>query len=172
MSRRVGRALAMTLAAGLALSAAGAAMAAPVGALKQYKVPTANSHPRGITTGSDGNRWFTEGTEVTGAPAKIARITPDGTVTEFAANCSSCILTDVAQGPDGILYITSNNPILLRFDVSTETFLDPAVLPKSNANSDNVAVSATDVWTTDFNNNSLWRYDIAANTFTEVPGVA
>jgi hypothetical protein len=55
----------------------------PIGALKQYKVPTANSQPRAVTNGSDGNRWFTEGTEFTGAPAKIARITPAGAVTEF-----------------------------------------------------------------------------------------
>ena len=66
------------------LSLGSAALAAPVGALKQFKVPTANSQPRAITNGSDGNRWFTEGTEFTSAPAKIARITPAGVITEFA----------------------------------------------------------------------------------------
>ena len=38
-----------------------------------FRVPTADSQPRAITNGSDGNRWFTEGTEFTSAPAKIAR---------------------------------------------------------------------------------------------------
>src|SRR6185436_2634122 len=105
-------ATAIALAGALALSVGGAAIAAPVGTLKQFKVPTANSQPRAITNGSDGNRWFTEGTEFTSAPAKIGRITPAGVITEFAPDvadgCNFCIITDIAQGPGGILYITSN----------------------------------------------------------------
>ena len=61
----------------------GTAQAAPIGALKQYKVPTADSQPRDITNGSDGNRWFTESSEF--VPPTIGRITPSGAVTEFAA---------------------------------------------------------------------------------------
>ncbi len=41
-----------------------AAQAAPVGKLTQFQVPTANSQPRHIAVGSDGNLWFTEGNEV------------------------------------------------------------------------------------------------------------
>jgi streptogramin lyase len=118
MSLRVERVLAGILAVGLVLSLASAALAAPVGALKQFKVPIANSQPRAIANGSDGNLWFTEGTEFTGAPAKVGRITPDGSITEFDANCNFCILTDIVQGPADILYMTSNNPILLRFSHS------------------------------------------------------
>ena len=70
MAKRTGRLLTATLAAGLVLSVGGAALAAPVGGLKQYKVPTANSEPRDITNGADGNRWFTEGTDSTLRPAK------------------------------------------------------------------------------------------------------
>jgi ABC-type sugar transport system substrate-binding protein len=118
--------LAATLAVGVVLSLGSAALAAPVGALKQFKVPTANSQPRAITNGSDGNRWFTEGTEFTAAPAKIARITPAGVITEFAPDvadgCNFCIITDIAQGPGGILYITSNDPTLMRFNVATQSF--------------------------------------------------
>ena len=88
MSRRIGAALATVLAGGLALSLQTVALAAPVGMLKQFKVPTANSQPRAITSGSDGNRWFTEGTEFTGAPAKIGRVTPTGGVTEFPVECN------------------------------------------------------------------------------------
>jgi streptogramin lyase len=106
--------LAATLAVDLVLSLGSAALAAPVGALKQFKVPTANSQPRAITNGSDGNRWFTEGTEFTSAPAKIGRITAAGSITEFTAGvadgCNGCIITDIAQGPGGMLYLTSNDP--------------------------------------------------------------
>jgi streptogramin lyase len=169
-SRHVGRALATVLAGVLALSLATAsALAAPVGMLKQFKVPTANSQPRAITNGSDGNLWFTEGTEFTSAPAKIGRITPAGSTTEFDANCQFCILTDIVQGPAEILYVTSNNPILLRFDVATGTFLTPIDIPNSSAVAGDLAVHGDDIWFTDFNNDSLWRYSITAGQFTQFP---
>jgi streptogramin lyase len=169
MSRSAGRVLAATLAVGLVLSLGSTALAAPVGTLKQFKVPTANSQPRAITNGSDGNRWFTEGTEFTSAPAKIGRITPAGGITEFDANCQFCILTDIIQGPADILYVTSNNPILLRFDVAAGTFLAPVDIPNSNAVAGDLAVHGDDIWFTDFNNDSLWRYNITAGQFTQFP---
>jgi streptogramin lyase len=173
MSRSAGRVLAATLAVGLVLSLGSAALAAPIGTLKQFKVPTANSQPRAITNGSDGNRWFTEGTEFTSAPAKIARITPAGSITEFAPQvadgCNLCIITDIAQGPGGILYITSNDPTLMRFDVATQSFQTPVQMPNTIALGGNLAVSATDVWITDFNNDVVWRYQLSSGQFTPFP---
>ena len=173
MSKRLARAIAAVLAGGLALSAGSAAVAAPIAALKQFKVPTANSQPRAITNGSDGNRWFTEGTEFTGAPAKIARITPAGNITEFAPDaadgCNFCIITDIAQGPGGILYITSNDPTLMRFNVATLSFETPVQMPNTSALGGDVAASATDVWITDFNNDVVWRYGISSGQFTPFP---
>ena len=170
MSRRFARATATVLVAGLALLMGSAAVAAPVGGLKQFKVPTANSKPRAITNGSDGNRWFTEGTEFTSAPPKIARITPAGDITEFAPDvadgCNVCIITDIAQGPGGILYITSNDPTLMRFNVATQSFETPVQMPNTSALGGNLAVSATDVWITDFNNDVVWRYQISNGQFT------
>jgi streptogramin lyase len=173
MSRRLARAMATVLAGGLALVLGNAAVGAPVGGLKQFKVPTANSQPRAITNGSDGNRWFTEGTEFTSAPAKIARITPAGDVTEFApdvaAGCNFCIITDIAQGAGGILYITSNDPTLMRFNVATQSFETPVQMPNTSALGGTLAVSATDVWITDFNNDVVWRYHLSTGQFTSFP---
>jgi streptogramin lyase len=161
--------LAATLAVGLVLSLGTAALAAPIGGLKHFKVPTANSQPRAITNGSDGNVWFTEGTEFTNAPPRIGRVTPAGDITEFDANCEFCILTDIVQGPADILYITSNNPILLRFDLVAGTFLEPIDIPNSSAVAGDLAVHEDDIWFTDFNNDSLWRYNITAGQFTQFP---
>ena len=173
MSRRLARAMATLLAGGLALALGSAAVAAPVGALKQFKVPTANSQPRAITNGSDGNRWFTEGTEFPNAPAKIARITPAGDITEFEPNvadgCNFCIISDIAQGPGGILYITSNDPALMRFNVATQSFETPVQMPNTSALGGDLAVSATDVWITDFNNDVVWRYTLSNGQFTSFP---
>ena len=173
MTRRLARAMATLLAAGLALSLGSAAVAAPFAGLKQFKVPTANSKPRAITNGPDGNRWFTEGTEFTPAPAKIARITTAGDITEFAPDvadgCNVCLITDIAQGPGSILYITSNDPTLMRFNVATRSFETPVQMPNTIAVGGNLAVSATDVWITDFNNDLVWRYQISSGQFTSFP---
>ncbi|MFL5911485.1 MAG: hypothetical protein ACJ768_13030 [Gaiellaceae bacterium] len=168
MSRRIGGALAIVLAGGLALSLQTEALAAPAGMLKQFKVPTANSQPRAITSGSDGNRWFTEGTELTGAPAKIGRITPTGAVTEFPVECNGCIITDIAQGPRDTLYFTSNDASLGSISTAGQQ-LPSAPLPNSSALGGNLAVHGDDVWITDFNNDSLWRYNITSGQFTQFP---
>ena len=171
MARNTGRSLAAALALALltVIAAGDPASAAPVGALKQFKVPTADSEPRAIANGSDGNRWFTEGTEFTNAPPRLARITPSGDITEFDANCQECILTDVAQGPEDVLYLTSNDPTLLRFDRATGAFLAPVTIPNSAAVGGDLAVHANEVWFTDFNNDSLWRYDATGGQFTQFP---
>ncbi len=73
MSRRAGRVLSATVAVGLIVSLGGAALAAPVGGLKQFKVPTANSQPRAITNGSDGNRLVHRGHRVHGRAGQDRR---------------------------------------------------------------------------------------------------
>lgn len=158
------------LTAVLSIVLASAAQAAPVAMLKQFKVPTANSGPRAITNGSDGNRWFTESSA--NLPAKIGRITPAGVVTEFGTPlepvCNGCILTDIVQGPDNVLYFTSNDPFLGRITTSG-TVLAPVALPESNALGGNITAHLNQIWISDFNNDSLWRYDIPSAAFTQFP---
>jgi virginiamycin B lyase len=154
------------LAAGLSMLVVSPAQSAPVGALKLYRLPTADSAPRYIANGSDGNRWFTESSEF--LPATIGRITPSGAVTEFGPACPFCILNDIAQGPGDILYYTSNDPILGRI-TSAGDFLEAVPMPNTNALAGNMAVHGSQVWITDFNNDSLWRYDIVSGQFTQFP---
>ena len=172
MVRRMRGVFGLTLAVVL-VGSAGSAVAAPEAKLKQFRVPTANSQPREITTGPDGNRWFTEGTEFTGAPAKIARITPSGVITEFAPGvsdgCNDCILSDIASGPAGVLYATSNDPKLIRFDVNTGTFQPPIQMPTTSALGGTLAIFGDDVWVTDFNNDVVWRNRLSTGEFTSVP---
>jgi streptogramin lyase len=159
-------ALVFALVAGLAIALGAmlsAAQAAPFASLKQFRVPTDNSQPRSITNGSDGNRWFTLGTE--NVPSKIGRITDAGVITEFGPACAICIVTDIIQGPD-VLYYTSNDPILGRITTSG-TILDPIEIPNSNAVAGDLAVHGNEIWFTDFNNDSLWRYDTTSDSFTQ-----
>jgi streptogramin lyase len=167
MSKKTGRLLTATLAVGIVLSMGSAALAAPVAMLKQFKVPTARSEPRAITNGSDGNVWFTEGTSFTNAPPKIGRVTPGGAITEFGIDCNGCILTDIVQGPNNILYMTSNNPILVRFNWSTGTQLPSIDIPSSSAVAGDMDIRGNEIWFNEFNNDSLWRYNITSGAFTQ-----
>jgi virginiamycin B lyase len=154
----------------VALLVVATAQAAPIGTLKQFKTPTANSSPKGITQGSDGNFWFTEAHVNPGPQSQnhsVGRITRAGAITEFAV-CSSCFPNEIVQGPDGILYFTKSDPGLGRITTSG-TVLPDVVPPNTLANGEGVAASGNSIYFAAFNTNSIWRYDTVADTFTEFP---
>jgi virginiamycin B lyase len=67
----------------------------------EYPITTANSGPIRITTGPDGNLWFTENNA-----SKIGRITPAGVVTEFTIPTASANPYGIALGADSNLWFT------------------------------------------------------------------
>src|SRR5206468_2339787 len=102
--------------AGLVMAIVAIAYAAPIGTLKQFRVPTRNSSPLDITQGSDGNFWFTEGNVLPPqpfGPHNVGLITPSGAITEFAV-CFFCFPNRIVQGPGGVLYFTKSDPGLGR----------------------------------------------------------
>jgi streptogramin lyase len=167
-------ALVFALVAGLAIvlgAVLSAAQAAPLGGLKQFRVPTADSQPRHITPGADGNLWFTEGNSTT-SPPNVGRITPAGEITEFPVCLDFCLPNDIVQGPGGVLYFTQNDPGLGRITTSGEVLSDVAPMdeqgnPITDAIGNGIAAHDNDIWFTDFNNNSLWRYDATSGDFTQ-----
>jgi virginiamycin B lyase len=157
---------ALAIALGATLSAA---QAAGLFSFKQFQVPTDNSEPRYITVGSDGNLWFTEGAEFFTPDAdpdmggtfhnQIGRITPTGEITEFRVEGCQCFLNDIVQGPGGVLYYTTNNQGLGR--ITTDGEVLPEVVPGNfSALGGGIARHGDDIWYTDFNNDSLWRYSV------------
>jgi streptogramin lyase len=74
---------------------------AATGGIVEYATPTAGSQPNGITTGPDGNVWFTEYSS-----NKIGRITPAGVVTEFTVPTASSGPRNITSGPNGNLWFT------------------------------------------------------------------
>jgi streptogramin lyase len=161
-----------------------ATQAASLFSFKQFRVPTDNSEPSHITVGSDGNLWFTEGADFftpnddpdTGGTFhnQIGRITPTGKITEFRVEGCQCFLNDIVQGPNNILYFTTNNAGLGRITTSGEVLDVVAPVDEqgnliTSAIGNGVAAHGNDVWYTDHNNNSLWRYDVNSGTFTQYP---
>lgn len=100
MRKRILRRAAM-----LWIGACGIAMAqsGSYSAITEYKVPTINSHPFGITVGPDGALWFTE--EFTN---QIGRVTTAGAFSEYLIPTADAEPDQIAAGPDGALWFTES----------------------------------------------------------------
>jgi len=151
----------------VALVVVSLAQAAPVGTLKQFRIPTANGNPKGITQGSDGNFWFTESHVQPPQTDNhhVGRITPAGAITEFLV-CQFCFPNDIVEGAGGILYFTKSDPGLGRI-TTAGTVLPDVVPPNSLANGNGIAATGSSVYYAAFNTNSIWRYDSGTGAFTE-----
>lgn len=71
-------------------------------------MPLAGS-PKGIAYGPDGNVWIAESSLV----GAIARVTPDGTLTEFTTGLTPSDPWDVTAGPDGNVWFVSRSPAFI-----------------------------------------------------------
>jgi streptogramin lyase len=96
--RTVRRLLLFSLVAGQMIAASLPAQAAQ--RITEYAVPTPRSWPYGITSGPDGNLWFTEN-----VGTKIGRITTDGVITEYIPTPGT-FPYGITSGPDGNLWFT------------------------------------------------------------------
>ncbi len=70
----------------------------------EFTIPPPDSQPSGFVSGPDGALWFTERTA-----NKLGRITPSGTVTEYALPTSSTFGSqpyNITLGADGALWFT------------------------------------------------------------------
>jgi streptogramin lyase len=95
------RRLLPALLAALALAPA-TASAAPAVSGEFPTVGTLSGGPKHLTQGPDGNIW------VVLDSAKLAKVTPDGAVTEYAtSNLVNPI--GITTGPDGNLWVTGTN---------------------------------------------------------------
>lgn len=159
------------------------AQAAGLMKYRTYKVPTDSSQPRYITPGSDGNLWFTEGGQVfTPGPdpdaggtfhSTIGTITPTGEITEFRVDCD-CFLDDIEQGPDDILYFTTNESGTLG-RITTQGVVD-LVTPRrvDGTAADYILGGGIDgrgdeIWGSSAFRDVLWRYDVVTGELTEFP---
>lgn len=72
--------------------------------ITEFPVPTSSSEPFYITSGPDGNLWFTE---LEGD--NIAKITTSGTITTYSIPTSDSAPSGIASGPDGNLWFVESN---------------------------------------------------------------
>ena len=84
------------------------------GIFHEYPLPSSQFGPGTITTGPDGNLWFTEvmiDQNLSVKASKIARFTPTVTVTEFSLPAANTSASGIITGPDGNLWFTEGSKI-------------------------------------------------------------
>lgn len=74
-------------------------------AVTSYPTPVTEMSMRIITAGPDGNLWMASGER----GAKIIRMTPNGSFTEFNAPDAQSMFHSITPGPDGNLWLTEND---------------------------------------------------------------
>jgi streptogramin lyase len=117
-----------------------------------YNIPGSNADGGGITTGPDGNLWFT-----TFDGNQIGRVTTDGSFTMFTAPTSQSEPYGITSGPDGNLWFTeyNGNQIgrITPSGVITE-FPLPSSFPSPQ---DIITGSDGNLWFTEFNGPKIGR---------------
>ena len=73
--------------------------------LATIAIPSKNAQPNGITAGPDGNIWVAEYNA-----AKIGRVTPSGTITEFGIPSAGGGPMAIKPGPDGRIWFAEMGP--------------------------------------------------------------
>src|SRR6266446_6859221 len=71
------------------------------GKITEFRLPSHDSRPEGITLGPDGNLWFVQVKR-----NQVGRITPAGQVTEFTLPHTKSGPLFITSGPDGNLWFT------------------------------------------------------------------
>jgi streptogramin lyase len=133
----------------------------PGGALQQFTIPF-DCNPNGITTGPDGNLWFT------GEHGdSIGRLTPGGEFTRFGIPSAGSGPVDITAGPDGNLWFTEGSGGRIG-RITTDGHVDEFPLPASHQPGAIAAGADGNLWFTQVRRDGIGRIT-AAGEFSEVP---
>jgi streptogramin lyase len=121
------------------------------GHLSEFLIPTPNSRPVSIASGSDGNFWFTEE-----RGNKIGRVTSQGVITEFLIPVSNSIPGGLTRGSDGNLWFFENRGDKIG-RVTSQGKITEFPVP---AGSDLVGITSGpdgNLWFAGYKPNKIWR---------------
>jgi len=106
------------------------------GAITEFAAtsPASVRGPRGLTLGPDGNLWATvEARLAPNAVNMIARITPDGSITEFSVPTLNCSLASgISTGSDGALWFAEEGSDKIG-RITTDGAITEFTLPKPHS---------------------------------------
>ena len=134
-------------------------------AITEFRVPTLNSQPAGITVGPDGALWFTEENG-----HKIGRITTDGAITEYQIPTIPSAPSEITAGPDGNLWFTefgANPPKVGRLTPGDPPIWREWQLPDGSGPDGITAGPDGAIWFTENGTNKIGRITTDGLSFTE-----
>jgi virginiamycin B lyase len=118
-----------------------------------------------ITSGPDGNLWFTEGNA-----NKIAKATPSGSITEFPIQTRNAGLTGITTGPDGKIWFTEMNANLIGQINPDGSNVMEFRIPTQNSGPGQIITGPDGkLWFTEYNRDQLGQLDPATGRVTEFP---
>jgi len=134
------------------LSLSSAPAWALAGTIKEFPIPT-KSAPIAITAGPDGNLWFTEN-----EGGMIGRITPAGSITEFALPTGGSFPSGITTGPDGNLWFTEENGNLIGRITPAGLFTSGFLTPTAKSRPEGITVGPDgNIWFTEENASKIGR---------------
>ena len=154
------------------LALAGAALAVvpqpagadPAAAGTQFSTGLASgANPSRITSGPDGNLWFTEPDA-----GRVGRITPAGVITEFgAAQLSGERPYDITASSDNQLWFTESQGVGIG-SVTTSGTITEYPLPHANSGPAGITkVTFGPLWFTEATGNRIGTFDTVTHAVTE-----
>jgi streptogramin lyase len=123
-----------------------------VNSVHEFALKTKYSFPSGITSGPDGNIWFTEtGTD------KIGRITTNGAISEFPLSPASGPI-GIVLGPDGNLWVAETYANKIAVISPAGAVIGEYAIPTANSD-DRFITSGPDgnIWFTETRGNKIGR---------------
>jgi streptogramin lyase len=128
-----------------------------------YPIPSAKSAPGGITTGPDGNIWFTEY-----GRGNVAKVTTSGVLTEYATPTPNSGPVDITVGPDGNLWFTENTANRVAKVTTSGSFTEYPVPTRTNGSGAYGIVTGPDgnLWFTETDTNKVAKVS-TSGVFTE-----
>ena len=121
----------------------------------EFKVPTAHSGPHMVAPGPDGNLWIAE--ELAG---KIAKMTTDGTFTEYALTDSDADPHWITLGADNNMWFTELTPGKIGRIVPSTGAITEFTIPTSNSGPHGISTGPDGrLWFGEHNTNKLGRLD-------------
>ncbi len=127
-------------------------------AITEFNITTASSNPQQITSGPDGNLWFTEESS-----NKIAKITTAGGVTEFPLPTAGSQPFGITSGPDGNLWFTEESANQIG-RISTSGSVTEFAVPTASSEPFGITGGPDgNLWFTEESGNQIGRITTAGN---------
>ncbi|KJU84370.1 virginiamycin B hydrolase (VGB) [Candidatus Magnetobacterium bavaricum] len=130
----------------------------------EYAIPTGGSQPVDITSGPDGNLWFTES-----SGNKIGKITTAGSITEYTIPTGSGQPVGITSGPDGNLWFTEMQGNNIG-RITTAGVISEYTIPTSSSSPDGITSGPDgNLWFTERSGNKIVQLPPSAAPIVPIP---